>query len=188
MAKGETPTGMLRDEHQVILRVLGVFEGLLREGDDGEWDFDGLERCITFFRAFADACHHGKEEDLLFPELESRGMSRAQGPIAVMLFEHKQGRALVGQMADALEPARAGDLAAVGRIENAGRAYIQLLRGHIHKEDNVLFEMADHMVDREACQQLCRNYDVVCARHFEGQTKDELEKLAAELEAGRSGA
>ena len=68
-------------------------------------DYDLVAQCIIFFRLFADACHHGKEEDLLFTELEAQGMPRDAGPIAVMLDEHAQGRALVRTMAAALEQA-----------------------------------------------------------------------------------
>ncbi len=182
MSERATPTGMLRDEHQLILKVLDILERLVEQGDRGEWDLEAFGDCVTFFRLFADACHHGKEEDLLFPELEARGMPKHEGPIAVMLFEHKQGRALVGQMAQALSVAGDGEVEPLARLEGAARAYLQLLRGHIHKEDNVLFNMADFMVDRPGCQRLCEQYDVVCARHFEGQTKSNLEALAAELQ------
>jgi len=147
MSEQRTPTGMLRAEHRLILEVLDVLERIVETGQTGEWDVDSMEECVAFFRLFADACHHGKEEDLLFPELEARGMPKDSGPIAVMLFEHRQGRALVAQMAGALEGARQGETEPLSRFENAARAYIQLLRGHINKEDNVLFNMADFMFD-----------------------------------------
>jgi len=183
MSEQRTATGMLREEHRLILEVLEVLQRILEKGQSGEWDADAMEECVAFFRLFADACHHGKEEDLLFPELEVRGMPKDSGPIAVMLFEHRQGRALVAQMAGALEGARAGETEPLARFENAARAYIQLLRGHIHKEDNVLFNMADFMFDASGCRRLCDQYDVVCARRFEGQTKAELERIAGNLMA-----
>ncbi len=186
MAEPHTPTGMLREEHQLILKVLDVLQALLEKGDAGEWDLDAWRECVEFFRLFADACHHGKEEDLLFPELESRGMPRDGGPIAVMLFEHKQGRGFVAQMAKALEDAGGGEVEPLKRLEHAARAYLELLRAHIHKEDNVLFNMADQMVDKPGCDRLCAEYDVVCARHFEGRTKEQLEILAGNL-LGRYG-
>jgi hemerythrin-like domain-containing protein len=181
MSETRTPTGVLREEHQLILKVLGVLERVLEKGGSGDWDVDAMEECVAFFRLFADACHHGKEEDLLFPELQSRGMPRDEGPIAVMLLEHKQGRAFVGQMAGALEGARKGETEAQSSCEEAARSYLQLLRGHINKEDNVLFNMADFMVDRPGCQRLCDQYDVVCTRRFEGRTKEELERIAGNL-------
>lgn len=182
MSDRESPTGLLREEHRCILRVLNVLEQLLDRGGAGNWDFDALDDSIAFFRLFADACHHGKEEGLLFPELEARGMPREGGPIAVMLMEHQRGRAFVAQMARSLERARTGDAEEVSRLANAGRGYITLLRNHILKEDNVLFNMADQIVTGQACQRLCNDYHAVCAHRFEGRSKAELERLAAELE------
>ncbi len=186
MSESRTPTGILREEHQLILKVLDVLQKVVENGEGGEWDIEAMEECVAFFRLFADACHHGKEEDLLFPELQARGMPKDEGPIAVMLFEHRQGRALVGQMAAALEGARAGQEAELATYDDAARAYIELLRGHIYKEDNVLFNMADFMIDSPGCARLCGQYDVVCAHRFEGRSKEELEKLASNLQ-GRYG-
>lgn len=179
----ETATSRLRDEHRVILRVADVLQALLAtEQETGSWDFDAAADCIAFFRRFADLCHHGKEEDLLFPELQARGMPRDAGPIAVMLYEHQQGRAHVGHMREALDGARAGDEEKAAVLRNAASGYLQLIRGHILKEDNVLFEMADQLVQGPTCRSLCDAYGAVCARRFEGQTKQELEALAADLE------
>ena len=35
---------------------------------------DDARKAIEFFRTFADGCHHGKEEDCLFPKLQERGI------------------------------------------------------------------------------------------------------------------
>jgi hemerythrin-like domain-containing protein len=177
----ETATSRLREEHVLILQVADSMQALLGEAEAGEWDFDAFADCVTFIRQFADACHHGKEEDLLFPELEAAGMSRDHGPIAVMLYEHQQGRAYAGYMADSLEDARQGDEEARARLKNAARGYIDLIRGHILKEDNILFNMADQVVRGPACQNLCGAYAAVCARHFDGRTKDELQALGASI-------
>lgn len=181
MSEARTPTGVLREEHQLILRVLDVLQKIVENGERGDWDLGAMTECVAFFRLFADACHHGKEEDLLFPGLQERGMSREEGPIAVMLFEHRQGRELVAQMAKAVEDAEHDGDEPFARFDTAARAYIQLLRGHIFKEDNVLFNMADFMFDKPGCQRLCDQYDVVCTHRFEGRSKEELEGLAGGL-------
>ena len=178
----ETATSRLREEHQLILKVADAMQALLAEagGPDG-LDFDAIGDCVTFIRLFADACHHGKEEDLLFPELEAAGMSRHQGPIAVMLYEHQQGRAYARQMANSLAPARDGDEQALEVLQSGARGYIDLIRGHILKEDRILFEMADQAVRGSACERLCGGYGAVCARRFEGHSKEELQALAGRI-------
>jgi len=181
MATDESATTGLREEHQWILKVAEVLDEILaREAEEG-LDFHGIEGCVSFIRLFADACHHGQEEDLLFPELMAMGMPKETGPLAVMLKEHEMGRAYARHMVKALPGARAGDPDARQVLVNAARGYINLIRAHINKEDKVLFNMADQMVRGPACRSLCDAYGVVCQRRFEGMTKKELESLASGL-------
>ncbi len=182
-----TATRNLRDEHRLILEVVGVLERILdstngaEPGDARGTDLDSLQACVEFFRLFTDACHHGKEEDILFPELVSHGMPRDHGPIAVMLHEHEIGRGLVRRIARAIERAREGDATAAAELDAAGRDYVALIRGHILKEDDILFKMADGLVTGPACQRVCGRYHEVCGRSFEGHTHADLESLAEGL-------
>lgn len=142
-------TDILRDEHQVILRALLALEGAAgRLGDDGtpaEGVWAGL---IGWLRAFADRNHHGKEEQALFPVLIKAGVPAEGGPIAVMLEEHAEGRALLATM-HAGEP--------IHRAAAAHR-YIRLLRDHIDKENEVLFPLADAVLDERDQAEVCREF------------------------------
>jgi len=177
----ESATSRLREEHEHILEVADALATLVAAAGDGRWDHEAFADCVTFIRLFADACHHGKEEDLLFPELERAGMPRNQGPIAVMLHEHQQGRALARHMADALDGARAGDPQAQATLRNAAAGYVNLIRSHIHKEDHILFYMADQAVQGPTCRSLCAAYGAVCARRFEGHSKEQLQALGERI-------
>jgi hemerythrin-like domain-containing protein len=84
-------------------------------------------------------------------------------------------------MADALPAAREGDVLAQRRLLNAGLGYVSLIRGHILKEDNILFNMADQMIGTTACRSLCAAYDGVCQRRFDGCTVAELEEILNRL-------
>jgi len=55
-------------------------------------NIEHVEQLFEFFSVFVDTCHHGKEEELLFPAMETVGISRESGPIGAMLGEHQQGR------------------------------------------------------------------------------------------------
>ncbi len=181
----KTATGVLRDEHQLILGVVEVLDRTLSDAGPGsEFDLDVIDRCISFFRLFADACHHGKEEDHLFPELIEHGMPGDAGPIAVMLSEHAQGRLYVRGMAEAMPGAVSGSEDAVVALRSHAESFINLIREHIGKEDHILFAIADDLVVGDACKALCDRYDDVCERRFEGKSKEDLERIAASLMVG----
>ena len=178
----DTPTGILRDQHRKILKVADILEHVLDAGAKAPpADMDAIADCVTFIRQFADALHHGKEEDLLFPALVAHGMPQDDGPIAVMLHEHALGRGFARAMVAELPAARGGDAGALRRLTDAGRSYIELIRHHIMKEDQVLFEMADQMIEAPACRALCAAYDGVCRHTFDGRTVEELEAILARL-------
>jgi hemerythrin-like domain-containing protein len=138
------PTQELSAEHQAILLMIRILEKMsdrLEEG--GTIDLGHLEKAVDFIKVFADKCHHGKEEDLLFPAMERAGIPRTGGPLGVMLHEHVEGRGYVKAMTDALAGVRKGDLKARAEFARNARSYGALLSQHIFKEDNILYPMAD---------------------------------------------
>lgn len=150
------PTQVLKDEHRVIEKVLDAMERALNHN---AIDRSFFEKALDFLRNFADGCHHAKEEDELFPVLEALGMPRESGPIGCMLNEHEEGRSLVRMIDDNLEAAANGDRTAVGAVRQAAANYIELLRQHIQKEDNVLFVMADQTLGSKEKKSMLAAFD-----------------------------
>ena len=173
----------LREEHQVILRVLRVLDRRVTRLERGEGlELASLRQCVEFFRYFADACHHAKEEDLFFPVLESRGVPNENGPIGCMLHEHTQARGFTRDMVDALDAVEVDDSGAEGRFRTAARQYIALLNSHIDKEDNVLFNLGDQALTEQDQTALCSQFNEVACRSFGGKRREELEQLASDLQ------
>jgi hemerythrin-like domain-containing protein len=135
----------LRMEHEAVTLTLRVLEEICRrmerQGDPGVGD--AVTQLLEFFSVFVDKCHHGKEEELLFPALEQVGVRVEGGPIGVLLKEHQQGRECVRKMKASFSEYRPGEPASsVGFCQDA-REYVALLGQHIEKENNVLFPLAE---------------------------------------------
>ncbi len=177
-----TPTETLKHEHQVILLVLGAAE---REAqsiqDGGAIHAEMVADMVDFFRSFADACHHAKEEKLLFVKLGERGMPAYSGPVAVMLQEHEEGRRLVRSVAEALPAARDGDPAAVALVRDNLRTYAEFLRAHIAKEDNILFPMADRLLSAQDQRDLSEAFSRVEAEEIGQGVHEKYHELAHRL-------
>lgn len=162
-------TEILRKEHEAILGMLELTESAAARLDRGQILPTGtLAGLLEFFQLFADRCHHGKEEDLLFPLLEKKGLPREGGPLGVMLHEHEQGRALIREMKAADAALEAGEAEAGRRWARAARGYAQLLRDHIFKENNILFVMAERLLSAEEQSELAAGFE-----------RAEIEKMGA---------
>jgi hemerythrin-like domain-containing protein len=137
-------TDELVKEHEgikIMLRVLEAVSDKIKRGE--KIDSGDLGGMVEFLTVFADKCHHGKEEDFLFPALEAAGIPREGGPIVVMLNEHKKGRALIARLKEAANRYKSGEREASGEFGSAAAEYVELLTQHIDKENNVLFPMAN---------------------------------------------
>jgi hemerythrin-like domain-containing protein len=162
-------TTILRNEHDAILKMLDGLDETARQllagGSVSPATRDGL---LEFFQLFADRCHHGKEEELLFPLLERKGLPREGGPISVMLSEHDLGRDLIKEMAASSADCDKASHPARERWARAAERYSMLLREHILKENNVLFEMAEEMLTPDEQSALAADFE-----------KTEIEKMGA---------
>ena len=182
-----TATEILRREHDAILRMLDATDEVICRLDHGETVEPGiLGGLLEFFRLFADQCHHGTEEDLLFPKLQQKGMPREAGPIGVMLLEHDQGRAFVRQMAQGAEEYARGGTAAAARWTAAASGYAALLREHIYKENNILFVMAERMLTPQEQEELARQFERVEVEKMGAGTHERLHALMDQLTASLS--
>jgi hemerythrin-like domain-containing protein len=175
---------VLMNEHRLIEQVLGSLETFASKVEKGF----APERPVladygTFLRGFADSCHHGKEEDILFQRMVERGFPRETGPVAVMLYEHEVGRGHVSALRQVGDGT--GSLTAVETrvvLENAG-AFIPLLRAHILKEDRILYPMAVRLLTGPEMDAMEADFAAFEARMRADGSYDHLHGLADRLTA-----
>jgi hemerythrin-like domain-containing protein len=185
-----TATEILKKEHQAILKMVEASETVAERLRRGERvPSDVLATFQEFFQVFTDQCHHGKEENILFPLLEARGLPKAGGPLGVMLNEHEQGRALVREMRQAAEAFAAGAEGSGVRWAQSLDQYAALLRSHIDKENMVLFPMAERMLSENELARVAGDFEKLEAEKMGVGTHERLHakmgKLLEEIYAPR---
>ncbi len=152
----------LMNEHRTIEKVIHALVAFTQELQRrAATDREELSRFVGFLQRYADQLHHGKEEDILFRAMADHGFPTEGGPIAVMLAEHDRGRSFIQVLAEATQPGAPWTDADRRRIADAAAAYGGLLRAHIHKEDAILYPMAEQHLPPDAHQQV----DARCASH-----------------------
>lgn len=153
-----TATKNLENDHVHILRLIDVMEKMILQNSTSTKHFD---EAVSLIKSYADGFHHAKEENLLFPMMVRKGYSPEQGPIAVMINEHIQGRNFVKGINEGITAYSKGDKSALTKIYDNMHGYIVLLRNHIAKENNILFRMADNVLSEMEHEKLLKEFDVI---------------------------
>ena len=135
-------TESLRRDHALIEKVLKAMWATIPMLQNGKTIPEPIiSQVIDFTKNFTDVCHHGKEENSLFPELEKKGMPKDSGPIAVMLMEHALTRKIAARMEESSGTyVKTGD---ARQLIVDMQEYINHVVQHIWKENYGLFEMGE---------------------------------------------
>ena len=159
---------LLVAEHKTILRAIDVLCAVGRQTSEGrdliKEDIKGL---LEIFRVFADELHQGKEEGALFPVFTAACERSEVEPVRHMLCEHEEDRSLMEGLEHALLMSNSAQF-----VDYAVRLS-EMLRTHIYKEDNILFDMMDKGLSTEADAQVLQGFDAF-DRNFRDRGHDKL--------------
>ncbi|HBA88603.1 MAG TPA: cation-binding protein [Geobacter sp.] len=177
-------TQRLKDEHQLILRMLALLEKNAKLTEEGSFhDYRFYLDGVDFIRNYADRFHHAKEEDVLFEALVENGMPRANSPVAAMLMEHDLGREFVRAMEAAATRALAGEAGQDEVIVANARGYLELLRDHIGKEDDILYPLAERVIPEAMRERIVAGYRKAEEKAAEG-LEEHYRKVVENYEKG----
>lgn len=176
----EKATELLSNEHRVIERVLAVLQKLTTKPEENS--LDCWRKTLDFFSHFADQCHHFKEEQVLFPAMEKRGMPGDGGPIGMMLVEHEEGRSYLRSMRAAISLVETKNQVAKEILIDKAKKYVRLMKDHIQKEDEVLFRIAADVIPADEQKALLRSFEEHEAKEIGEGVHEKYLKLVEELE------
>ncbi len=133
--------GLLMIEHRLIERMIAVIQNTLEQIESTQVvDPLLVDTVVDFIRMYADRTHHGKEEDILFKELDKRSLSDEDRRIMKKLIEeHVFSRRTTQTLVAANGRYRQGDESALEEIVDAFHRLVELYPKHIEKEDKTFF-------------------------------------------------
>ncbi len=135
------PIGPLMIEHRLIERMIALMEkGLQKAENENQVNARFIDTATRFIRDYADRCHHGKEEDILFRELKKKPISEEhKRTLHELVEEHKWGRETTARLVKANAIYEKGDKDALSEIVDCLRLLIDFYPKHIEKEDRHFF-------------------------------------------------
>jgi hemerythrin-like domain-containing protein len=158
------PIAPLMLEHRLIERMIkAIMADIQRMGEAGEMDHAFIDLTIDFVKTYADRCHHGKEEDILFRLLSEKNIS---GPdrraMEELIEDHVRSREMTNRLIEARKRYVAGGNAGGSEIRSIMNELVAFYPGHIERED--------------------RHFFIPCMEYFTPHEQDDMFEAFAEFD------
>ena len=133
---------------------------------------------MDFIRTYADRCHHGKEEDILFREVKKKDMPDDLERLTDELVqEHVQGREMVAELEDAGHDIRKDPAGGSSRVVRIIRRLIGFYPEHIRKEDEDHFHQCMEHFSRQEMDAMLREFEEFEKKVLHEKYEDLVERL-----------
>lgn len=155
-----TPSAVLEAEHDVIRQLLRALNGMAHTVERVPIPRQDLDDALETIAGFADACHHAKEEKVLFPALR-RASKESERVVRELEGDHKAGRKIVRAMRDAAPGAASGDVASQEGFAHAARLYAKMLEMHIRHENERLYPLMERVLSPAERERVAEEFERV---------------------------
>ena len=158
------PIGPLMIEHRLIERMIRVIKEKIKYFQAREEaDIAFIDKAVDFIRIYADKCHHGKEEDILFIDLAKKKLQADhKKTMDELVQEHIYARSTTRSLVSAKEKYAQGDRQALFDIVKLMDELAVFYPKHIEKEDKHFF--------------------IPVMKYFSGREQEEMLKEFAEFD------
>ena len=128
-------------EHRLIERMVNLLNDVeIKIKEQKEIDSSFVEVVVDFFRTYADKCHHGKEEDILFRRLAVKNLKNNDRKIMEELIEgHAFARKTITKLEQENKKYIDGSKSAINEIKELLNDLLVFYPKHIEKEDRHFF-------------------------------------------------
>lgn len=139
-------------EHRLIERMIAIVKeelGKIEKGKKADPVF--IDTYVDFARTYADRCHHGKEEDILFRDLTKKKLLPGhKKTMDELIEEHIYARKTVGELVAAKDKYVQGNRDALKDITVKLGTLSEFYPKHIEKEDkHFFFPILDYFTKQE---------------------------------------
>jgi hemerythrin-like domain-containing protein len=177
------PIDALMQEHRLIERMIAQMrKELVSMKSKQDVNSAFIDVAVDFIRVYADRCHHGKEEGVLFRELSGKQMSPQQSEMMRDLInEHVYARKTTANLDEAKERYLKGNEDARNDVLKLLTDLVEFYPKHIEKEDKRFFYPSmDYFSpqEQETLLNEFRDFDRKIIHEHYTKVLDELEKTS----------
>jgi hemerythrin-like domain-containing protein len=153
------PTENLTREHKDINELLNIMNKIADQIRSNKVFYtNDVEDILDFLLVFIENFHHQKEE-IFYPVLVSAGIPEEPESISIMLYEHVLSRNYLNEISCCVQNCKIGNDFSGELLADSLMKYVTLLKGHIKKEEKLIFPLADKQLSEEKQNEIYKKFE-----------------------------
>jgi hemerythrin-like domain-containing protein len=184
------PMAPLAREHDLIKKAVGLLEASMEHIlETGKGDLVVEDALLDFFAIYAERLHHGKEEGILFKNLNMKPITAEhRATMEKLLDDHREQHELLLGLEEEVRRYAAGRRESLGEVISFHRGLARLYRMHMSIEDRQFFvPVMDYFTQHEQQEMLdaVRTFDANIVHGIYGErVRHMLQRARQRLPAG----
>jgi len=175
------PTENLTREHKDIIELLNIMNKIADQIRSNEVFYTSdVEDILDFLLVFIEKFHHRKEE-IFYPILVSAGIPEEPESISIMLYEHVLSRNYLNEISSCIQNCKIGNDFSGELLAESLMKYVTLLKGHIKKEEKLIFPMANKELSEEKLNEIYIQFEDIDKESADLRTHDHYHSLLQNL-------
>jgi hemerythrin-like domain-containing protein len=177
-----TPTENLKNEHNDIkglLNIMSKIAGNIKSND--VFYTSDVEDIIDFLKYFIEKSHHGKEE-VFYPALEYAGIPKEAESLSIILYEHALARNYLKDIDSCVVNCKIGNSFSGDMLAESMINYVQLIKNHMQKEEEIIFPFAEQELSYEKQVELAKEFELIEENIVHHDFHDHYHKLLEKLQ------
>jgi len=182
--KTMTPTENLIKEHQEINELLEIMSKIAAKIKSKDVFYpNDVEEIIDYLIIIIDKSHHGKEDEVFYPELISTGISKEAEPLSLINYEHTLAKRYLKEISSCVVNCKIGNDFSGELLADSLTNYVVVIQNHIKREEEFVFPIANEVLSTEKQNEILQRFEHIDQQNITHSFLDRFNKLVNKLKS-----
>jgi len=173
-----TPTENLINEHKKINELLDIMSKIaLKIKSKDVFYPNDVEEVVKYLINIIENSHHGKEDDVFYPELISSGIPKETAPLSIINYEHIISVNYLKDISSCVVNCKIGNDFSGELLADSLTNYVIAIKNHIQREEEIVFPIANEVFSIEKQNEILQRFEVIEQKYISNSFNDQFDKL-----------
>ena len=173
-----TPTENLINEHKKINELLDIMSKIaLKIKSKDVFYPNDVEEVVKYLINIIENSHHGKEDDVFYPELISSGIPKETAPLSIINYEHIISVNYLKDISSCVVNCKIGNDFSGELLADSLTNYVIAIKNHIQREEEIVFPIANEVFSIEKQNEILQRFEVIEQKYISNSFNDQFDEL-----------